>query len=605
MVAVEEPKPNHALQARTYVPKLGRVVRQTLGYRPSGLLDIFRLLDAPWLGQQNQFYSIATVKSSGYQGRFKVPSREDFVFQEWIPFDIDGVDLGIWDEQTLVDCVDALLPKDGQRIYIWSGHGLHVLVKVEPFTDARFFDYLSAGYKAYADAIESALSDLGMSCDKVDRVVWEAARMLRLPGTINQKMETDTGLPSINKKTGEPYSPVPAWLITFSGDGPSLELWQRLKDFKPSFDDEPVVGGDREKDSVFAKLIFLVQSKGLKVIEYPRYYRVQCPFHDEKEPSYVLYKDGGGWGLDRHAPVGDSGASVSPYFLWLRLTYPDQPQSTPSLDNPLYLEYRDFLGIPPGYEPAQKIIEKWALENLEPLYRTQDGFYSRSLKQEVTTTRAGRWYTRELARMIYERSIEIVGLTGKKLHINEAHRIYNQFAPAAFRAIQNNLMSMEEQDSIPTEAKEEILLLLRAAFNYPVSLSLDGQFRTDTLVSLMRTAPWNNVRWQEAGQYEAVYRHFDGKWQFAFLPMLLQRLPSTSAWFKQHKDASKLSSLLVKAGVAEREQIRFKGGRVYMLKLSDDAMQFVSGGQTFTPDEAATSNRIPDLFDDSVWGGKA
>ena len=425
--------------------------------------------------------------------------------------------------------------------------------------------------------------------------------MLRLPGTINQKLDSKTGQPKLDE-LGVPYPPVECAYLTERGEGPSLELWQAFTKYKVSFATERQPSNEPERTQVLDRIIGLVGGRGDEVLEFPRYYRIICPFHDEQDPSFVLYKDGGGWGLDQHPTAGEPGLMVNPYFIWLAHTYPDKPQKAPALDDPAYLEYREFLGIPAELEPAQKLIARWATEKLEPLYRTEDGFFSGSLGREITVVGRYRWFTRDIAAVLHDRAIEAIGKKGR-VSLSAMQQLFMQYAPAAFYDVMATLKPLEELDEFSDKTKTAMLMMLRAALNHPVPISLDGQYRTDTLLSLMKTAPWNNARWQEAGQYDAVYRHDEGRWEFAFLPVLFQRLQPTVVWFRQHTDIRKVGQMFVKAGLATRHVVRFRSCQANMLLLTPEVMSFIDSGQELTLNQTEAGNRLVDhLNDDTQWG---
>lgn len=204
-------------QQRLYVNCIGSVPGELLAHKFS-LKDKFNLNEAPWLGSVNRFYSVAQVDDSffGQNGRKGKTRTEDFVSQHWIPFDLDKLDEPRIQEY--IQAVEEVVPTDGQRIYIWTGNGLQVLFRVWPFYDVAIFDKKAAAYRNICRQISLVLKDKRLTYEAVDSYAWEASRMLRLPGTINQKYNPD----------GTPKPPKACYLIDIRGSGPSNRLSVRF-----------------------------------------------------------------------------------------------------------------------------------------------------------------------------------------------------------------------------------------------------------------------------------------------------------------------------------------------------------------------------------------
>jgi hypothetical protein len=163
----------------------------------------------------NVFYSVASIAETFFtSGRGKA-GKDDFAFQEWIPFDIDDVNKAR--ELTCISVLDDILPTDGERIYIWTGHGMQVLYRVPIFTDTGLFGSLRSAYRSLCIDIEVAFRAKCLT-GTVDTTAWDVAKMFRLPGTINQKWNLD----------GSRKTPKSCYLIETRGSGASQGLWDKM-----------------------------------------------------------------------------------------------------------------------------------------------------------------------------------------------------------------------------------------------------------------------------------------------------------------------------------------------------------------------------------------
>jgi P4 family phage/plasmid primase-like protien len=137
--------------------------------------------------RHNLFYTVA----------FCGDEKRKFERQEIIPFDLDGLDTTRLDEyQNLF--FETLKIKREKTGVISSGNGLHFLIQIkEPITDKDFFKTFKPQYKALCSLLDRALERAGLP-GKFDRVVFEAARILRFPETWNIKQDKITG--EIRKK---------------------------------------------------------------------------------------------------------------------------------------------------------------------------------------------------------------------------------------------------------------------------------------------------------------------------------------------------------------------------------------------------------------------
>lgn len=112
--------------------------------------------------------------------------KREFVSQKYIPFDIDHVDTSRC-EETIRCALSSLGCSFDSSFSMCSGNGVQFYVELtEAFTDPDYFDANRPYYKACADRINSALTAAGLP-GSTDTSVFSLARIMRMPGTINEK----------------------------------------------------------------------------------------------------------------------------------------------------------------------------------------------------------------------------------------------------------------------------------------------------------------------------------------------------------------------------------------------------------------------------------
>lgn len=159
------------------------------------LQDIFSNIESilkaiPATERENVFYAVHSHKGNTTS---LSPCRDNDSFQhaEVMPFDIDkGVDLTKPFAYVEAIC-DIIGINPGKCTVINSGHGIHVLAFLS--TAIRDVNYYKKSKPAYVELtykIDNRFKELGLpgSCDTN---IWDGARVLRLPGTINQKYNKD------------------------------------------------------------------------------------------------------------------------------------------------------------------------------------------------------------------------------------------------------------------------------------------------------------------------------------------------------------------------------------------------------------------------------
>ena len=117
-------------------------------------------------------------------------TKSSFIKQNVIPFDIDGIDCSRIEEY--IEPLGEALNVDPKRCgIIFSGNGIHILVKVKVIKDVSFFKENKKGYQKLCKQINEHLRDCGLP-GKADPVVFDAARIFRLPFTKNIKEKNNS-----------------------------------------------------------------------------------------------------------------------------------------------------------------------------------------------------------------------------------------------------------------------------------------------------------------------------------------------------------------------------------------------------------------------------
>ncbi len=130
----------------------------------------------PQKDRWNIFYTVASCKEG----------KRDFAIQDVIVFDIDGIHTDKIDEYISVVLSILKLTREKTGI-VFSGHGLHFIIGLaEPIRQKTFFKKNRHHYRAVLDKINDALRAKELP-GKADPAVFDARRILRLPGTVNRK----------------------------------------------------------------------------------------------------------------------------------------------------------------------------------------------------------------------------------------------------------------------------------------------------------------------------------------------------------------------------------------------------------------------------------
>ena len=162
-------------------------------WRADSVADLFANLDhylskIPEEERYNLFYTVS--KCHEEKGR-------KLAEQSVIPFDLDGIDPNISEEllDKLISVTCKTLKVSRKQIgIVMSGHGIQYLVQGSTLiSDLTEFDKMRPAYRAVIGDLNSALWNNGLD-GNFDPSVWSPARLMRLPGTMNDKRYKDPAL---------------------------------------------------------------------------------------------------------------------------------------------------------------------------------------------------------------------------------------------------------------------------------------------------------------------------------------------------------------------------------------------------------------------------
>lgn len=138
--------------------------------------------------RENLFYTLA--HHSGCQNSPRpVRSKSTFEFQTVIAFDLDKIDTTQWGEYASVIASILQAPLNAFTC-INSGNGLHMVAGLRH--PIRSSDYFAENKDAYGEICKQAAAEItkkGLPLGQVDSVVFEPARIFRLPGSLNVKKD--------------------------------------------------------------------------------------------------------------------------------------------------------------------------------------------------------------------------------------------------------------------------------------------------------------------------------------------------------------------------------------------------------------------------------
>lgn len=126
--------------------------------------------------QWNLFFTVANCTKK----------KREFESQNVICFDLDKIDNTQHEKYIEIFC-KTLGVKQEETGIVFSGNGLHFYIGLQvPIVDKKYFTTGRVHYGALLAAIDRALKEAGLPGES-DPAVWDARRIMRLPGTWNKK----------------------------------------------------------------------------------------------------------------------------------------------------------------------------------------------------------------------------------------------------------------------------------------------------------------------------------------------------------------------------------------------------------------------------------
>lgn len=176
------------LGVREYFDEKSRKTKKTdtffeRRWRFDDIAEIFKdpvgVLDRNKVPPEERFNLFYTWNLSGIKKR-------QFKKSEILPFDVDGIDVSRREEY-LRPIADILRVELSQIVVVFSGRGLHFILRLKKAEeDAEYFKERKFQYDAICARINARLEELRLP-GKADGTVFEGARILRIPETLNVK----------------------------------------------------------------------------------------------------------------------------------------------------------------------------------------------------------------------------------------------------------------------------------------------------------------------------------------------------------------------------------------------------------------------------------
>lgn len=179
------------LGIRSFIPK-GETEEKTYdaffkeGWTAPSVIDIIKspekyVQQIPEKQRWNMFYTVANCGEE----------KREFKDQRVIVFDLDQTDYEKTDEYISIVSTIVGLPKEDLGV-LKSGNGLHIIIALKNrIQTPAFFKTHRIQYKTICKNIEKACKNQGLALKEVDPTVFDARRILRLPLTVNRKVDKE------------------------------------------------------------------------------------------------------------------------------------------------------------------------------------------------------------------------------------------------------------------------------------------------------------------------------------------------------------------------------------------------------------------------------
>jgi putative DNA primase/helicase len=187
------------------------------------------LAEIPEKDRWNIFYTIANCGEE----------KRQFESLQAIAFDIDGVDSMQWEKY-----LDALCHVTKTTPEVWnavaSGNGLHFIVSLASAQTKNFFKEEKTHYNAVCANLNKELAQIPLP-GKADTTIFEPRRILRLPGTINRKVDKPDKECALLKLAAEPCDFLPSRISGVPKVSENEQVSKKLMRMYPKTDNEAIL----------------------------------------------------------------------------------------------------------------------------------------------------------------------------------------------------------------------------------------------------------------------------------------------------------------------------------------------------------------------------
>lgn len=190
VIVQREYKNAEGKEAVAFVYPESRVGADTLSALFRGLADVLSKLKED--ERVNAFYTLAHHSGAGL-GELPKRSATTFEYQTVMAFDFDEAEVERAFEYAAVVAETCGCPVEALTV-IKSGGGVHILIGLKaPIRQAKYFRDMRQASRMMCDELNKRLGLAGLK-GYADKKVFDPARVLRLPGTINRKRERGADL---------------------------------------------------------------------------------------------------------------------------------------------------------------------------------------------------------------------------------------------------------------------------------------------------------------------------------------------------------------------------------------------------------------------------
>jgi hypothetical protein len=500
----------------------------------SQMTDImhFRRSDPPLA---NAFYSLScltTGNAPAAGSRWRNASK-DFAVIDFLAIDIDGcpspVDHHVARIADWLEARYAVELNNAERYSVASGHGLHWLVRIPPQADARFFTKIKPHYHAWCLILQRELyRETGIIC-KVDYAIYEAARLLRLPGTIN-------------KKDGQ--LAVRCELLSSKGDiGVTSAAMLNVV-----YATEPIL-----KSTAFDKLLDDVLKQCPQHKDGGHYYAVCCPWHPEQHASLVIFKESH-VAIDYHDQ-----RRVALTELLSKLT-----GTTVTL--------KDY-----GLQPILNLLEEHLGSyqfNIRDNQRT--AIYSALQRRWFTQGQMLHTFTHELLERFQQQAIECLPPVERRMSFNRMSALYHTWAAVAFQRIFASLPAWIDTSPQhwPPEEVERWKLNLHKLFHTPRMMFDQERVARRSIYRALSLEPLGTDDWQRLNDYCIFYRGQKAQDEYGMIldiGMTYRAVVECDPkWAEAIGQPERFYNIMEELGLGQREMIAANGMTVMVCRLKQE-----------------------------------